>query len=213
MAGQGVPMLVVYEGELEGARWIVDQDSVTIGRGSDCEIVLPERQVSRHHLRIERDDRGYVLRDLGSKNGTSVNGKEVSSKPVRLSDGDEIQVALCVKFGFVGADATLPLESPGPRRGIKIDEAARRVFVGDRELVPPLSVAQYRLLVLLNTRKGHVVPREEVVSVVWPQEQAAGVSEQAIDALVRRLRERIDAVDPGHDYIVTVRGHGFRLEK
>jgi hypothetical protein len=213
MAGQGVPMLVVYEGELEGARWIVDQDSVTIGRGSDCEIVLPERQVSRHHVRIERDEHGYLLRDLDSKNGTSINGKEVGKDPVRLADGDEIQVALCVKFGFVGADATLPLESPGPRRGIRIDQAARRVFVGDRELVPPLSVAQYRLLVLLDQRKGHVVPREEVVSTVWPEEQAEGVSEQAIDALVRRLRERIDAVDPGHDYIVTVRGHGFRLEK
>ena len=213
MAGQAVPMLVVYEGELEGARWVVDQESVTIGRGSDCEIVLPERQVSRHHVRIERDDSGYLLRDLGSKNGTSVNGKDVGKEPVRLNDGDEIQVALCVKFGFVGADATLPLESPGPRRGIRIDEAARRVFVGDRELIPPLSVAQYRLVVLLNERKGQVVPRDKVVSTVWPEEQAAGVSEQAIDALVRRLRERIDAVDPGHDYIVTVRGHGFRLEK
>jgi pSer/pThr/pTyr-binding forkhead associated (FHA) protein len=212
MAGQGVPMLVVFEGELEGARWIVDQESVTIGRGSDCDIVLPERQVSRHHVRIERDDKGYLLRDLGSKNGTSVNGEEVGSEPVRLKDGDEIQVALCVVFGFVGADATLPLESAGPRRGIRIDAAARRVFVGDRELVPPLSVAQYRLLVLLHQRKGEVVPREEVVSTVWTEEEAVGVSEQAIDALVRRLRERIDAVDPGHEYIVTVRGHGFRLE-
>jgi hypothetical protein len=212
MAGQAVPMLVVYEGELEGARWVIDQESVVIGRGSDCDIVLPERQVSRQHVRIERDSKGYLLHDLGSKNGTSVNGEEVGSEPVRLKDGDEIQVALCVKFGFVGADATLPLESPGPRRGIRIEEASRRVFVGDREIVPPLSLAQYRLLVLLCRRKGQVVLRDEVVSTVWTEEEAAGVSEQAIDALVRRLRERIDAIDPGHDYIVTVRGHGFRLE-
>ncbi len=39
-----------------------------------------------------------------------------------------------------------------------------------------------------------------------------GISEQAIDALVRRLRDRIAAMDPDHAYIVTVRGHGFRLE-
>ncbi len=212
MTGQDVPMLVVYEGELEGARWIIDQEQVTIGRGSDADVVLPERQVSRHHVRIERDNKGYLLRDLGSKNGTCVNGKEVGAEPIRLKDGDEIQVALCIKLGFVGADATLPLDSPGPRRGIRIDSAARRVFVGERELIPPLSVAQYRLLLLLNGRKGEVVPRDEVVDIVWPEEQAEGVSEQAIDALVRRLRERLTAADPGHDYVVTVRGHGFRLE-
>jgi len=50
------------------------------------------------------------------------------------------------------------------------------------------------------------------VEYVWGEEEALGVSEQAIDALVRRLRERIAAIDPGHKYIVTVRGHGFRLE-
>jgi DNA-binding response OmpR family regulator len=47
---------------------------------------------------------------------------------------------------------------------------------------------------------------------VWPEEERMGISEQAIDALVRRLRDRISAVDPDHAYIVTVRGHGFRLE-
>ncbi len=40
----------------------------------------------------------------------------------------------------------------------------------------------------------------------------AGVSEQAIDAVARRLRERIAALDSDHEYIVTVRGHGFRLD-
>ncbi len=40
-----------------------------------------------------------------------------------------------------------------------------------------------------------------------------GVSEQAIDALVRRLRDRIAELDPKHQYIITVRGHGFRLDQ
>jgi len=212
MTQQDMPMLIVYEGELEGQRWVLDQDQVTIGRGSDCDIVLPERQVSRHHARIERDAEGYLLRDLGSKNGTHVNGQEVRDKPYRLKDGDEIQIALCVKMGFVGADATLPLELTGPHRGLRIDRAARRVFIGGHELIPPLSVAQYRLLELLLDHEGEVVSRDAIVEAVWPEEAAMGVSEQAIDALVRRLRERISAVDPDHRYIVTVRGHGFRLE-
>jgi hypothetical protein len=212
MIQQDMPMLIVYEGELAGQRWILDQDRVIIGRGTDCDIVLPERQVSRHHVRIERDDGGYLLYDLGSKNRTYVNGQELSERPYRLKDGDEIQMALCVKMGFVGADATLPLELDGPNRGLRIDQAARKIFIGGHELTPPLSLAQYRLLELLLENEERVVSRDEIVTNVWSEEEALGVSEQAIDALVRRLRDRIAAVDPDHAYIVTVRGHGFRFD-
>ena len=212
MTRQDMPMLIVYEGQLEGQRWVIDQPLVTIGRGSDCEITLPERQVSRHHAQIERENGGYLLRDLGSKNGTCVNGQEVRDRPYCLKDGDEIQIALCVKMGFVGADATLPLELTGPNRGLHIDQAAKRVFIGGHELTPPLSVAQYRLLDLLLDHEGEVVSRDAIVAAVWAEEEEIGITEQAIDALVRRLRDRIAAVDPDHAYIVTVRGHGFRLD-
>jgi len=205
-------MLVVYEGKLKGQHWIIDRDRVIIGRGSDCDVVLPERQASRQHVQIERDDGGYLLYDLGSKNGTFVNGREVRDEPCRLKDGDEIQIALCVKMGFVGADATLPLELTGPNRGLRIDRAAKRVFIGGHEMIPHLSVPQYRLLDLLLAREGNVVSRDAVVTAVWAEDEDVGISEQAIDALVRRLRERIAAVDPDHAYIITVRGHGFRLE-
>ena len=212
MMQQDMPMIIIYEGELEGQRWILDQDEVIIGRGTDCAIMLPERQVSRHHARIERDDSGYLLRDLGSKNRTYLNGQELSDRPYRLKDGDEIQIALCVKMGFVGADATLPLALDGPNRGLRIDQAAKKVFISEHELTPPLSPAQYRLLELLLGNEGQVISRDEIVTTIWAEEEALGVSEQAIDALVRRLRDRVVAVDPDHAYIVTVRGHGFRLE-
>jgi len=212
MAPQDMPMLIVYEGEPADQRWILDRKQMIIGRGSDCDITIPKRQVSRQHAQIEKDDNGYLLRDLGSKNGTYVNSQEVRDRPYRLKDGDEIQIALCVKMGFVGADMTLPLELTGPNRGLHIDRAARRVFIGGQELSPPLSVAQYRLLELLLDHEGEVVSRDMIVKTVWSEEESMGVSEQAIDALVRRLRDRISSVDPDHSYIVTVRGHGFRLD-
>jgi hypothetical protein len=212
MGHEEMPMLIVYEGEQEGQRWLLDQAVTIIGRGSDCEVVIPERMISRHHAQIERQGGGYFLRDLGSKNGTYVNGQEVYADPYRLKDGDEIQIALCIKMGFVGADATIPLELNGPNRGLSIDKAAKRAFVGGHELTPPLSLAQYRLLELLLDNADNVVSRDEIVQVVWSEEESMGISEQAIDALVRRLRDRIAAIDPEHTYIVTVRGHGFRLE-
>lgn len=212
MVQQDKPMLIAYEGDQEGQRWTLDQIPAVIGRSSECDIVLPKRQISRRHARIEQDDDGYLLRDLGSKNGTYVNGDRVRGEPYRLQDGDEIQIALYIKLGFVGADATLPLEMTGPYKGLRVDQAARRVFIGGQELVPPLSPAQYRLLELLFEREGELVSRDEIVETVWSEEEALGVTEQAIDALVHRLRERLAAIDPDHDYVVTVRGHGYRLE-
>jgi pSer/pThr/pTyr-binding forkhead associated (FHA) protein len=211
MTQQDQPMLIAYEGNSEGKRWVIDRDTFTIGRASDCDIVLSDRQVSRHHAQVKQDEDGYLLCDLGSKNGTYVNGEELR-EPYRLKDGDEIQIALYVKLGFVGADATLPLELTGPNKGLRIDRPAKRVFIGGQEVTPPLSPAQYRLLSLLLDHEGEVVSRESIVEAVWQEEEAMGVTEQAIDALVYRLRDRIEAIDPDHDYIVTVRGHGFRLD-
>ena len=95
---------------------------------------------------------------------------------------------------------------------IRVDTEAKRVWVAGQELDSALSLAQYRLLELLYENRSRVVGREEVVSAVWAEDEAEGVSEQAIDALARRLRERIAEADPDHQYVVTVRGHGFRLE-
>jgi len=211
-----VPLLVVQEGQPLGHEWRLDRDMMTLGRGEECDMVVPERQVSRVHLRIKRDESGYLIQDLDSKNGTCVNGRQVEpGTPVHLQDGDEIQVALCVRLLFVGAEATLPLAGREAGRvtlgGLRLDKAQRRVWIGDRELQPPLSLAQYRLLELLADASGRVVSREEVVATVWPEAIEEGVSEQAIDALVRRLRDRLAELDPEHEYVMTVRGHGFRL--
>jgi len=56
------------------------------------------------------------------------------------------------------------------------------------------------------------VDRHILVSEVWGDEEAVGVSDQALDALLRRLRDRISEIDPKQAYIVTVRGHGIRLD-
>ncbi|MBM4465178.1 MAG: FHA domain-containing protein [Chloroflexi bacterium] len=208
-----MPTLIMQEGQEAGRSWPVEKDRVTIGRSEDCDVVLIERQVSRRHAQIRRLDGQYVLEDLGSRNGTYVNGREVT-EPYVLQDGDEIQIALCVRLSFVGAEATAPLVFEwGKRPGLYLDKERLVVLVGGRELGLPLSLAQYRLLELLYDRAGQVCSRDEIVAAVWPEASEGGVSDQAIDALVRRLRERVSEVDPDHQYIVTVRGHGFRLDR
>jgi pSer/pThr/pTyr-binding forkhead associated (FHA) protein len=206
------PVLVAREGQLAGQRWTIDTDEFFIGRGGECQIVLPERQVSRQHVRITQENGRYILHDLGSKNGTHLNGK-IFEGSTQLQDGDEISIALCVKLVFVGTEATIPLTFDPPRKegNLVIDEAQRAVFLNGTELSPPLSLAQFRLMELLYNANGAVVSRDDIVEVVWPGTDGLGVSEQAIDALIRRLRDRLAEVDE-YNYVVTVRGHGFRFD-
>ncbi|MEA1978888.1 MAG: FHA domain-containing protein [Chloroflexota bacterium] len=209
-----VPFLIAPDGELQGTRWPLVNSTFLIGRGEDCELVLLDRQVSRHHARIHRTAEGYVIEDLCSKNHTHLNGVRIESKVV-LQDGDEIQIALAIRLNFIGSEATLPLSvDEAIRFGIgrlRMEVQAHRVWVNEQEIDPPLSPPQFRLLELLYKSSG-VVTRDEIASHVWPGTDGIGVSDQAIDALVRRLRDRIFEVDSEYKYVITVRGHGFRLE-
>jgi len=206
--------LVFETGAFKGRRIPIIAQSVVIGRGGKntvCDIELPERQISRQHAEIYAEQGIYYIRDLNSKNGTYVNDRPVQ-EPVKLQDNDTIQIALCERFRFVGTDATLPLEEVVPTRHLRLDRMARRVWIGSQEIRPPLSPAQYRLLELLHDPIGQVRSRDEIIDSVWAEAERDGVSEQAIDALVRRLRERLSEIDPGGLYVITVRGHGFRLD-
>ncbi len=208
------PVLIIHEGERAGQRWTVQGDSLIIGRGTECDLVLPERQVSRQHVRIKLVGDTYFVEDLDSKNGTWVNSQQLKGERP-LKDGDEIQIALAVKIAFVESEATAPLAAgeipPGTGR-LRLDRDSRRVFIGEQEIDPPLSLPQYRLLEMLFDANGGICTRDHVIAAVWPEAIGDGVSEQAIDALVRRLRDRIAEIDPVHQYVVTVRGHGFRLD-
>jgi hypothetical protein len=211
MVGEETAMLILREGQGVGTRWVINRDSMLIGREEGCDIILPSRQVSRNHARIRRLGGRHILEDLGSKNGTFINGQELT-EPYTLQDGDEIQIALSFKLFFVDAGATVPLFFEKRWAGLRLDKDAKSVWIKGQELDPPLSLAQYRLLELLYDDEGKVCSRDEVVHAVWPDAVEEGVSEQAIDALARRLRERLSELDPGHQYIVTVRGHGFRFD-
>lgn len=63
----------------------------TIGRNESCDLTIESTRISREHLRIEQGPSGYVVRDLGSTNGTFVNGVKITESP--LADGDMLAVA------------------------------------------------------------------------------------------------------------------------
>lgn len=205
------PILVAQDGPLKGQRWALSR-TLMVGRDPGCDIQVQDRQVSRFHVRITPTPEGVIVEDLGSKNGTNHNGAELSA-PVMLQDGDLFGIALAQQFLFLTSDATMPLAEGGPRAGrLLMDQKSRQVWVNQQQVAPPLSAQQFRLLWKLYEKQGQVISRAELVSVVWGDEQMAGVSDQALDALIRRLRDRLAVLDPGHQFINTVRGHGLRLD-
>jgi len=205
------PMLVAQEGPLKGQRWLVNRPLV-LGREATCEVVIADRQVSRFHARLTPSPEGVILEDLGSKNGTHHNGNALST-PVMLQDGDAVQVSYVQEFLFFTSDATVPLTEGMIKPGrLAMEQKSRRVWVNQQLLVPPLSAQQFKLLWLLYENQGQVISRADLVTAVWGEDQAAGVSDQALDALIRRLRDRLVALDTEQQYIDTVRGHGVRLD-
>ena len=100
---------------------------------------------------------GFVAQDLGSKNGTWLNGAPLAA-PTRLADGDELSVAARYTLYFVDSEATAPLLFEG--RGLRVDTESRTVYVNGEPLDPALSVPQFELLLALYESAGQVVGRD-----------------------------------------------------
>jgi DNA-binding response OmpR family regulator len=199
-------------GQLKGSEFVLTEESTSIGRALDSDIAVDDRLASRRHACVYREHGQYVISDCGSRNGTFLNGQRIS-EPHVLRDGDELRIGLEFKAVYVDPEATgaLVTEALVRGRGLWMDEDRREVWVQGRKLAPSVSKAQFRLLVLLREEPGRVYSRDEIVAAAWPEDASQGVSDETIDALVGRLRRRIAALDPHHQYIVTVRGHGFKF--
>src|ERR1700729_244924 len=88
-----MPRIVVEE---LGKKTVLDLGSserVTVGRGRKSTVVLADAAASREHCALERDGKGLWLVDLGSRNGTSLNGRRVKGKAL-LRPGDRIEIGL-----------------------------------------------------------------------------------------------------------------------
>jgi diguanylate cyclase (GGDEF)-like protein len=109
----GPAALVFVEGDAVLGLTVALDGEVVLGRDPACTVPLPSDDVSRRHARIDRDGDGHVLADLGSTNGTWVNGRAVDRH--RLAAGDRIRVG-----GFVAAYV-----APGGAAGSAADDLAR----------------------------------------------------------------------------------------
>jgi pSer/pThr/pTyr-binding forkhead associated (FHA) protein len=199
--------------------YIKDQDKITgqldltqfpftIGRGRDCDYVVDSSEISRQHAQLDFDQQKIVLQDLGSTNGTFLNGERIiPNKQYRLRANDIVSLANVHQLIFDDPATTEQLDVSQLAEGLQLDETTSQASVRGEALEPPLSPSQILLLQLLLRNEGIVVTRDQIRQHVWGDE--ANVSDQAMDALISRLRKRLHEADPEHEYIVTRRGFGL----
>ena len=111
----------ILEGPEKGKGFAFDRVEISIGRTAENDVVLADNSISRQHLSIRDKGRAYILQDLGSSNGTLLNGKPV--REAVLKPGDKIQAGAAVIL-FEGPKVVPGKSGSRPARNAKSQNAA-----------------------------------------------------------------------------------------
>lgn len=187
------------------------QHGCVIGRSPEADVTLGLDRLSRRHARIDADGDRWRVFDLASTNGTFLDGEEVGEAGALLGDGSRLVLGGVATLTFLDDQATRPGPRLGRLTGVWIDPTTDAVWVDAIRLEPPLSARQLDLLRLLVRCEGEVVDRPTVVAEVWADVAADGVSDDAVTALIKRLRSRVLETSPTAPTLEIVRGRGIRL--
>ncbi|MDX1663667.1 MAG: FHA domain-containing protein [Candidatus Promineifilaceae bacterium] len=116
--------LTVRKGPQEGESYPLADDTMTLGRDPMADIVIADPEVSRQHVRFKRVEEGYVVQDLGSTNGTFLNGQRLGGEPVPVEPGDVVTM---------GGNVTLVFEQVGEEPAVLTTMEEAQVEVAEPE--------------------------------------------------------------------------------
>ena len=165
-----MPSLIFLAGPIAGRRYKLGEGEYVIGRRSDCQIFVPDMRVSRQHARLWRDGESWSLEDLGSNNGTFINGVKLQSA-MPLKHDDEITIANNRIRVEAAEHASHPDGTSRPPEG----GAVTIVDVGSQSLIRPRDDSSGRRALLSSG----------IISVA--DQKAVRLIERKLDALVHIL--------------------------
>lgn len=201
--GTPPPQLLVEHGRDKGKTYVLNPGETSIGRGIDNEVILTDVTVSRKHLKIQHENGVLTLRDLGSGNGTLVNGQ--AAFEVKLRRNDKIRIGdttLVVIDGSVKVQhqSNSSGATPNPHAatvrpamyGFSRDPASHR---SNNSVVVPKS-----WLVTMTIVGGLILVSLGVtVAVLWLQRvQYTPVTESARDSIAKDLQQGEAALNAGN---------------
>lgn len=184
-------LIVLLDGQAKVVE--LNEMEVTIGRLPDCEVQLPSNMVSRKHARVYRLGSRYALEDLGSGNGTFVNGQKIEGA-YQLKPNDRL------KFGPIlvryESDEVIPGENDASRRALL--NAARNSAV---EISEDQGHATATILGSLESNGGFnlldVRPQEKLKAVLDISRALAGTLE--VEKLLPRILDSLFQIFPAAD--------------
>ena len=219
--------LVVNKGESEDAGKIftVDKPSIIIGRRSSQfipDIELNSEVISRRHVEILQDKGKFMLRDLGSTNGTMLDEDRIlPGKLYELKQNSKIGLGVRdetarVVLIFRESETTDIMEGKDRRYDaptvpwLKIDQARKEAWVDGKAI--KLSRKKYELLLYLYRNAGKICSKDEIVDAVWPESKDPGaISDAAVDQMIHRLREKVEPDIARPARIISKKAFGYIL--
>jgi len=186
---------------------------VTVGRSEDCAIRLPHPLVSRRHAEVARDEDGrFLIRDLGSRNGTVVNGQTLRDTCVLIEGDVSVQVGpyvLLLTPPATSDSETVLADSGQIRTRLTLDRGVRALLLDGEVVIEKLSVLEYRLLDALAAASPKLVENKALGNAIWGADQW---DVYMLHNLIRRVRRKLEDIGaPADELIVTVPGVGYHL--
>ena len=205
-------ILIIESGVASTAPLSIGGEPQILGKSNDADISIENPFVSRTHCKIEISDGQYKISDLGSTNGTSINGTDIEpNSPHDLNNRDLISLGRSVNIRFLvqSSDKTVTFTKTiqMDQSDFTIDSAARKVWFKGSEISPPFTPKEFSLLELLHSKKSAVVSKDEISNIVWPERLDGSVSDEEIGQCVRRIRRKLG----DSNLIKTHRGVGYQL--
>ncbi len=139
-----MPLVRIEKGDGAGRTFVIESEGI-IGRDPKVHIPITDDKASRHHAKLVQDGDQFFLEDLGSKNGTLLNGQRVNGRSL-IESGDHIRIGLTwIHFGIEGAEDRLE----GILRDYKIEGTVQTGLLGQLYIASQLSLDRTVMLKIL----------------------------------------------------------------
>ena len=196
----------------------INASSVIAGNSDAVDIKLENRFVSRRHFQVRFESDVFYISDLGSTNGTYLNGNKLNPNEDHiLRDGDivglgvdEVLLVFSGPVGTVRIDTAVIARASQPDEGdLVVDSSSRDVWVRGGKL-PSLPRKEFDILECLFQNRGQAVSRDEIAAAGWPA-RPDDVPNSDIDQYIRRLRRKIEENPSKPKIILTRVGYGYTI--